>query len=171
MFKNCLTCNEHFYAPRKEINRGYGKYCSRKCSWENTQKKKIDNFKNLWVQVSCAYCFKEFKTPEYKLKRSRSRLYFCCRNHKDLAQRIEFGLKAIHPAHYANGDKTYRTIAFRNYQHKCADCNYDAVKDILVVHHIDEDRSNNDKSNLVILCPNCHALRHRKDLKAIGVTS
>src|SRR5438270_9086934 len=30
------------------------------------------------------------------------------------------------------------------------------------VHHIDEDPSNNDPSNLIALCPTCHAAFHRK---------
>jgi HNH endonuclease len=30
------------------------------------------------------------------------------------------------------------------------------------VHHIDEDPSNNDPSNLIALCPTCHSAFHRK---------
>ena len=30
------------------------------------------------------------------------------------------------------------------------------------VHHIDEDPSNNDPSNLIALCPTCHNAFHRK---------
>lgn len=33
--------------------------------------------------------------------------------------------------------------------------------DILVVHHADSDHENNDESNLMVLCPNCHARIHR----------
>jgi predicted HNH restriction endonuclease len=35
-------------------------------------------------------------------------------------------------------------------------CGYDEDERILEVHHIDEDRNNNDIKNLCILCPNCH---------------
>lgn len=41
---------------------------------------------------------------------------------------------------------------------KCQSCGYDKVLDL---HHIDEDHTNNDPENHVILCPNCHALIHR----------
>ena len=30
------------------------------------------------------------------------------------------------------------------------------------VHHIDENASNNDPSNLIALCPTCHSAFHRK---------
>jgi hypothetical protein len=30
------------------------------------------------------------------------------------------------------------------------------------VHHIDENAANNDPSNLIVLCPTCHAAFHRK---------
>ena len=29
---------------------------------------------------------------------------------------------------------------------------------LVQVHHIDEDKSNNDPENLIILCPNCHSM-------------
>ena len=33
-------------------------------------------------------------------------------------------------------------------KHKCAICDYAEDKDLLEVHHIDEDRSHNEKENL-----------------------
>ena len=40
----------------------------------------------------------------------------------------------------------------REYNHHCAMCGRDRPH----LHHIDEDPSNNDSSNLLPLCPNCH---------------
>lgn len=105
--------------------------------------------------VKCAYCGKEFYKPNSKLENSKSGLYFCCREHKDLAQQIEFGLEEMWPEHY-NQLTSYRNNAFRHYPNKCAICSWDEDKDILEVHHIDEDRSHNDLENLIILCPICH---------------
>ena len=89
---------------------------------------------------------------------SRSGLYFCCREHKDLAQRLDSGLEfeALRPEHYGTISKNYRDVAFRLYPHQCAICGWDEDKDILEVHHIDEDRNHNEKENLIILCPICH---------------
>lgn len=70
--------------------------------------------------------------------------------------------------------QAYRKVAFRNYDWKCAICgfqeyteytkgtNYNKYPVILDVHHLDHDRTNNCADNLVILCPTCHALIHRK---------
>ena len=41
---------------------------------------------------------------------------------------------------------------------KCCVCTESRVLD---VHHVDEDRANNDVTNLVFLCPNHHAIYHR----------
>jgi hypothetical protein len=55
---------------------------------------------------------------------------------------------------------------------KCARCGYDELKCSLHVHHIDEDRTNNDTSNLVVLCANCHMGLHNNlwSLADIGIT-
>ena len=77
-----------------------------------------------------------------RLNNSKSGIYFCCREHKDLAQRIDFGLKEIQPNHYGNAVENinnYRKNAFRYYS-----------------HNIDENRNHNELSNLIILCLICH---------------
>jgi hypothetical protein len=43
---------------------------------------------------------------------------------------------------------------------KCARCGYCEIKSSLHVHHIDRNRSNNDISNLIVLCANCHLGLH-----------
>jgi hypothetical protein len=56
----------------------------------------------------------------------------------------------------------YRKLAFDTYPAVCAHCGY-GIRDVLEVAHLDCDRSNNDISNLAILCPNCHKM-HDLDL-------
>jgi len=51
----------------------------------------------------------------------------------------------------------YRTLAFEQYDPVCAHCGF-GIPSVLEVAHIDRDRHNNDVSNLVILCPNCHKM-------------
>ena len=108
--------------------------------------------------VKCAYCNKEFIKNNSSLKNSKSGLFFCCREHKDLAQKINAGesFKSIRPAHYKNGIRTYRENAFFEYPHQCAVCSWKEDEDVLEVHHIDENRENNNINNLIILCPICH---------------
>lgn len=53
----------------------------------------------------------------------------------------------------------YRTIAKRAHGLICIVCGFDKIVD---VHHIDENRKNNDPKNLVCLCPNHHEMYHSK---------
>jgi 5-methylcytosine-specific restriction endonuclease McrA len=46
-----------------------------------------------------------------------------------------------------------------NIKKECNRCN-DNDQRILAVHHIDKNRSNNELSNLMWLCHNCHFLIH-----------
>ena len=117
-------------------------------------------YKDSREHVICAYCGVSFSKIKSKLINSRSGMYFCCREHKDMAQRIDSGsgFNYLRPSHYGEITSDYRTLAFRNYQHRCAICGYHEDDDIslLEVHHIDEDRENNVLENLIILCPICH---------------
>lgn len=117
-------------------------------------------FKDSRVNVECAYCGKQFAKIKSKLPNSKSGLYFCCKEHKDIAQRIDSGSEFddLRPSHYGDIASDYRLLALRNYQHECAICGYHDDDDVslLEVHHIDEDRENNKLENLIILCPNCH---------------
>ncbi|MCX5801289.1 MAG: HNH endonuclease signature motif containing protein [Candidatus Eisenbacteria bacterium] len=47
---------------------------------------------------------------------------------------------------------TVRKAVLKEFNHRCAVCGADRPH----LHHIDQDRSNNDPRNLVPLCPNCH---------------
>jgi len=156
--KTCLNCGTEFNAPQKEVNRGYGKYCSRSCS-----AKHIRNPKQL--NTKCDNCGKEFYKSGWRKSQSKSGYHFCSRKCKDEAQRVESHLKNFNPPFYEEGSdcaSTYRAIAFRNKEHKCTICGYKEVIEVLVVHHIDQNRSNNSMSNLEILCPTCHEVKHFK---------
>lgn len=42
----------------------------------------------------------------------------------------------------------------------CEKCGYVQYTEILVIHHIDGNRRHNKRDNLLLLCPNCHAIEH-----------
>ena len=146
--KTCLFCNKEFEASLKEHKRGNANYCSISCS---SKRSRVSNENN----VTCSLCEKEFYIVPSKLTNSKSGLYFCCREHKDQAQRIG-GIEAIQPDHYGEGISSYRAIAFRVYPHKCNKCGYDKYPQILEVHHIDINHNNASIENLEILCGTCH---------------
>lgn len=156
MKTNCLYCNNEFDAPDREVKRGNGKFC---CQSHSSKYFSLIRSRTLEKNVTCSYCGKAFHKAPNRLTQSKSRLYFCCREHKDLAQRIG-GIKAIQPDHYKDGTREYRLQAFRNLPNYCNRCGYDKHIAALVVHHKDRDRSNGNITNLEILCSNCHAIEH-----------
>lgn len=153
--RTCDYCQKPYLAESRYLNRGQGRYCSQSCSAVAIGlKNRVIHEPNL----ECALCGIAFyRQPSHQVK-SKSGLFFCCRAHKDEAQRID-GLKEIHPDHYGSTQR-YRDIAFRLYPHCCARCGYDKHPEILEVNHKDVDRSNNAAENLEILCPNCHEEFH-----------
>ena len=156
--KHCLHCNNIFNALLKEHKRGNAKFCSPRCSSDHIKGKKKYREPN----VVCAFCEKPFYLNASKQLNSKSGLFFCCRKHKDEAQRIG-GIEEIMPNHYGKitGESQYRKLAFHHYKKECASCGYDKHESVLQVHHKDCDHSNNAISNLEILCPTCHVTKHR----------
>lgn len=149
-----MNCGREFDAPAREVNRGYGKFCSRGCSaqhqWREHPSKELN--------CTCGYCGAAFYRMGSKRAASRSGLMFCDRKCKEKAQSLESGLLEI--SRYGDGGSHYRQIALRVREAKCELCGYNAVPEVLEVHHIDRNRSNNQPGNLQILCPTCHAAEH-----------
>lgn len=146
MKKNCTHCNQEYEGKTKS------KYCSLKCLGLNNR------FRNTKV-VECANCKINFNKRISELDKSKSGFYFCTRGCKDNAQKIG-GIKEIMPDHYGTRI-TPHSIKFIKGIDKscCTDCG-EKRKYLLVVHHIDSDRTNNDTTNLEIVCSNCHLKRH-----------
>ena len=151
----CACCTSPFSVSASEVKRGRGRYCSRQCA----TKHRMEPLRNVHKKPNfvCAYCGKHFYSSPRRTKKSKSRLYFCCRKHKDLAARIDGGIKAIQPDFYCTN---YRTLAFSIYPHKCNACGYDKYMRLLSVHHIDGDHFNSVSENLEILCVRCHMEKH-----------
>ena len=64
---------------------------------------------------------------------------------------------------YKNGIGHYRERALKNLGSKCKRC---GIKDIrvLLVHHKDRNRNNNQIKNFEVLCRNCHILEHYEEI-------
>lgn len=156
--RTCQYCQFPFDARLSEVNRGNCHFCSRRCV-SLYIKSQRDTARS--TNVTCAYCRKPFYKTLSKQQNSHSGLFFCCGLHKDEAQRIG-GIKEIQPPHYGTGNwsRTYRSIAFRHQPPRCKYCGYSKYQGVLEVHHIDENRDNNDPSNLEIVCPTCHVEQH-----------
>ena len=63
-------------------------------------------------------------------------------------------------------DETYREICFKSKKYECVVC---GEKEVIDVHHFDENKTNNSVDNLIPLCPTHHRYIHTKRLKQIVV--
>ena len=156
--RQCKFCNKDFLVEKREVNRGHGIFCSSRCfGQEHSRLSKLALPKP--SNAVCAYCNKSFYRKPSHFSQSKSSLHFCCRIHKDLAQKFNGVLFPYQPK-YKDGQGSYRKRALENLPNKCNRCSYNKYTAVLIVHHIDRNRSNNSTSNLEILCPNCHAEEH-----------
>ena len=145
----CNICPKEFYVKPSHQKIGYGKYCSIKCKAECQQKGKF---------IKCDICRKKsWKMPK-ELKHSKSGKFFCSKSCQTFWRNKTY----VGPNHanWKGGWSIYRNILIRSGCVKiCKRCGNDDVR-ILAVHHIDQNRKNNDINNLTWLCHNCHFLIH-----------
>lgn len=144
---SCKLCGKLFYAKPNWLRKGAGKYCSRNCQSESRKKGKM---------IACDNCGREtWKTPR-DFKRSKSGRYFCS---KICALSRPTKCGPTHP-NWKNGKYVeYRKMMEGKKKAICRRCKK-TDKRILLVHHLDGNRINNNLHNLVWLCYNCHHLAH-----------
>jgi hypothetical protein len=140
----CETCHSPFIHISARCNSA--KYCSSACYH------KAQHLKGS-VTIECAHCGKSFLTsPSHKRK-------FCSRACVN---------KSSHEIWKPSFLTARKGLARRGEIRQCEACGYDKIPAILGIHHKDEDRKNNNRENLEILCPNCHSERHNKHIPHAG---
>lgn len=128
---------------------GFGKFCSRKCQYQNARKGKV---------VSCSICGTHTYRKPKDLKGAKSGKYFCSKSCQAQWRNSEYvGDKH---ANFTNGLWAYRSVLKRaGVEQKCRRCKTTDAR-VLAVHHLDRNRKNNAIENLIYLCHNCHHLIH-----------
>lgn len=145
----CQICTKEFYVKPSHIKLGWGKYCSIECRSKSQLNGKF---------VKCLICNKSIYRSTAHLGRSISGKYFCSKKCQTLWRNSIY--IEDRSANWINGSKSYRDIMIR--RDLISNCYICKIKEkrILVIHHKDKNRSNNNLSNLVCLCLNCHFLVH-----------
>lgn len=146
---NCNYCDKRFLKRIQYIKKN-NYCCPEHASLVNRKR----------IKVICAYCGLEKEITQSKYNNSKTKTFFCNRDHQSKAQKFDCEINYL--CNYVNGNSSYRKEALKYYPNKCENCQYDEHKEILEVHHIDCNRENNDLKNLIILCPNCHVGLTRK---------
>lgn len=133
-----------------------GKYHTK--SFKEAQSNKLDR---MWGAVLshkklCQCCEKEFLWVGRKNTKDYAKVRFCSRSCANNRQKVwDNKIKDGE----SNGKWVrYRQLAFRHHGEKCIVCGFNKIVE---VHHLDHDRNNNVKENLVPLCPNHHMMIHR----------
>lgn len=147
---NCVFCGKKFLRAIK-IQRAK-KFCCRKCFSDN--KTKESNFK-----CECFCCGKTITKKNSSKKNSKHGFYFCSRVCKEKSQSLKGNCPEIRPTHYGTAEISYRQMMMPEIKMGCSICKINETY-ATVVHHLDGNHLNNEKSNLEIVCWNCHLRRH-----------
>lgn len=135
---NCPVCGVSFHTTKSKNSR----YCSSKCFGISKIKKQTESV--------CFTCNMPFMSQN-----SHHKTKYCsppCRC-------IGFALSV----RKFSGEYLSRKEAKASITEDvgcCERCGYSAHIGILEIHHKDRDTNNNFRSNLVLLCPNCHSIDH-----------
>jgi hypothetical protein len=147
----CENCGQPFLRRL----RGTQSYCSPECKKQAAK---------LCREVKCSVCEAVVDRPPSKTQ-SKSGLVFCGRDCKEYAQTLGSGFDATKPSHYGRGVRCIGQLKRRKQgdQRLARGCECgDKRPYVLTIHHINGDRSNNEESNLEVVCGTCHMLRHLK---------
>lgn len=103
--RNCNYCGNLYNAEQRYLNRNEGIYCSQSCAGkaagERLRKPKIPN-------VTCYFCGTELYVKPSRLKRSKSGIIFCSKEHQNLAAQQDSGVT------YSHGPKPGQGFTHRN---------------------------------------------------------
>jgi 5-methylcytosine-specific restriction endonuclease McrA len=139
--KRCEICSELFFAPRHRAS--VAKYCGRPCYYKSMAKRG-------GVVLNCDICGQEYRrAPSHSHYITKTCSYKC----RGIATRAPLPVSKDVPS-------VKLWLKRRGLIKACSVCGYDDHSEILIVHHHDRDRTNNNLDNLIVLCPNCHSLEH-----------
>ena len=148
ILRKCRICKENFYAKLFHVKKGQGLYCSRKCHYAD-KKGRI---------VKCFTCHIDIYKTLGQIKRPKSGKFFCNKSCQTKWRNKIFS-GSRHKG-WKGGFSLYRDLLLNNSTSpNCILCKNKDLR-VLAVHHVDENRKNNNLKNLEWLCYNCHYLVH-----------
>jgi endogenous inhibitor of DNA gyrase (YacG/DUF329 family) len=174
----CLGCGKECYMPKNRLDTF--KYCSRTC------KNKFGNITK--IIATCGICNKEFSHISSRANNAKycsRRCYYDSQKMKGKKEYKCHHCEKVFIGHAAHKRKfcskecvgkntrsiwqpkftTVRKKMLREgLMNECEKCGYNEIPQILGVHHIDENRENNNRNNLMVVCPMCHSILHMKHI-------
>jgi hypothetical protein len=160
---SCKHCEKEFNYERNTEKANHSRHCdsnpNKLKSYIKGKESSHKMFENLLgkkksFSVVCSCCSTTFLVNEREKQFPVKEKYFCSRSCAN-----SLGGKRKAELYHHDGVAHYRTVALRHHEPKCVICSFDKV---IAIHHIDENKKNNDPSNLIPLCPNHHEMYHSK---------
>lgn len=156
----CKHCNKKFEYESVSQKANHSRWCDKNPNRGNNSHLSIRGIINKFgekktFEVTCETCNKRFDVIEREKIFPSKEKYFC---NRQCANSVGGRAKATKYNHMGH----YRDIAFKIHGKYCFICGFDKVVE---VHHIDKNRDNNTKENLVPLCPNHHMMIHRSKFR------
>ncbi|MFA5934392.1 MAG: HNH endonuclease signature motif containing protein [Candidatus Paceibacterota bacterium] len=145
----CDICKKKFKRKLSQINYSINHYCSKTCHYEA---------RRLGIYTKCANCNNLVYKKLKDVLLSKNKKFFCSKkcSNKVIGQMYS---RENHP-NWKDGEFSYKEYMNKqDVEKKCVLCKKENPL-VLVVHHLDKNRRNNDLKNLIWLCYNCHFLVH-----------
>lgn len=216
ILQNCKHCNNEYIAETRELKRGNGIYCSRKCSGEAQTAKALLEKLSKGPNEKCAVCSTGIFVDARRRRKSKSGLFFCNRAHQNIGYKDmniavapgpktdpnkplsrtgkKGGLQCLKCPNYLSGETNVlcnscfkaeriekwlsgdisvtwisttrepkdfvKKYLLETRGDRCEECGFDRKRpdgtSKIQMDHIDGDYTNNEITNLKLLCPNCH---------------
>ena len=155
MKTTCENCGKSFDKPNKDIKRSVHNYCSRSCAAQTNNAKYPKRTKKFY---HCKFCNALTINP-----------LFCNHEHWTLYERDVYirrwllGKETGHTGKLAQISNHVRIYLLEKVHNKCEQCGWSKINSItklvpLQIHHKDGNHTHTTHDNLIVLCPNCHAL-------------
>lgn len=130
MLVKCEYCGKEFEKELRRVNesisRGWKHYCSKECRLQA---------KTVKIKCKCAQCGIEIEKLPSEIKNSKYGNVFCSKNCACSYNNSHFRTNENNPNWKGEECNSYRELAFRLQEHKCAVCGFD-IEAALQVHHI-----------------------------------
>jgi len=149
MIIHCETCGKEKKIEPWQARRG-AKYCSKSCSDKGRSKK---------ITLTCECCGESFSVRPYRKNLARFCSYSC-------RARVFLGTGEDNLA-YKHGKYCGRIHGRDlkklriNMGNACQICGYNEFPQVLEIHHVNINDRDQQKKNLLLVCPTCHVVRQR----------